>query len=90
MLYHIVNNNLYDTAFVQKWVLGFDELKKHLVSNGYTPEWAAAITDVPATKLNFLLRLTQQPSPLPFSAMLEFLTKWELLTLTALWHSSPL
>jgi anaerobic selenocysteine-containing dehydrogenase len=54
MLYHIVNNNLYDTAFVQKWVLGFDELKKHLVSNGYTPEWAAAITDVPATKIKLL------------------------------------
>ncbi|MEI2583953.1 molybdopterin-containing oxidoreductase family protein, partial [Scytonema sp. PRP1] len=54
MLYHIVSNNLYDTAFVQKWVLGFDELKKHLVSNNYTPEWAAAITDIPATKIKLL------------------------------------
>jgi len=54
MLYHIVNNNLYDTAFVQKWVLGFDELKKHLVSNGYTPQWAAGITDIPATKIKLL------------------------------------
>ncbi|MBW4502031.1 MAG: molybdopterin-dependent oxidoreductase [Scytonema hyalinum WJT4-NPBG1] len=54
MLYHIVSNNLYDTAFVQKWVLGFDELKKHLVSNGYTPQWAAEITDIPATKIKLL------------------------------------
>ncbi|KAB8321166.1 molybdopterin-dependent oxidoreductase [Tolypothrix campylonemoides VB511288] len=54
MLYHIVTNNLYDTAFVQKWVLGFDELKKHLVSNGYTPQWAAGITDIPATKIKLL------------------------------------
>jgi len=54
MLYHIVSNNLYDTAFVQKWVLGFDELKKHLVSNGYTPPWAAEITDIPATKIKLL------------------------------------
>ena len=54
MLHHIVTNNLYDTAFVQKWVLGFDELKKHLVSNGYTPQWAAGITDIPATKIKLL------------------------------------
>jgi formate dehydrogenase (coenzyme F420) alpha subunit len=54
MLYYIVNNNLYDATFVQKWVLGFDELKKHLINNSYTPEWAAAITDVPANKIKLL------------------------------------
>ncbi|WP_414583075.1 molybdopterin-containing oxidoreductase family protein [Scytonema sp. PCC 10023] len=54
MLYHIVTNNLYDTAFVQKWVLGFDELKKHLISNKYTLQWAAGITDIPANKIKLL------------------------------------
>ncbi|MEH1869005.1 MAG: molybdopterin-dependent oxidoreductase [Nostoc sp.] len=51
MLYHIVTNNLYDTGFVKRWVLGFDELKNHLKSFSYTPEWAAKVTDVPASKI---------------------------------------
>ena len=63
MLYHIVTNNLYDAVFVQKWVLGFDELKKHLVSNAYTPEWAAAITDVPATKIKLLAESYAKTKP---------------------------
>ncbi|WP_026082776.1 molybdopterin-containing oxidoreductase family protein [Mastigocladopsis repens] len=63
MLHHIVTNNLYDAAFVQKWVLGFDELKKHLVSNGYTPEWAAAITDIPATKIKSLAKAYATTKP---------------------------
>lgn len=54
MLHHIVTHNLYDAAFVQRWVLGFDELKQHLVKNGYTPEWAAKITDLPAAKIKAL------------------------------------
>jgi len=51
MLHHIVTNNLYDATFVRQWVLGFDELKQHLTKNGYTPEWAANITDIPAAKI---------------------------------------
>lgn len=54
MLHHIVTNNLYDAQFVQKWVLGFDQLKQHLVKQNYTPEWAAKITDVPAEKIRNL------------------------------------
>ena len=63
MLYHIVTNNLYDATFVQKWVLGFDELKKHLVSKAYTPEWAAAIADVPATKIKLLAESYAKTKP---------------------------
>ncbi len=51
MLHHILDKNLHDAAFVQKWVLGFDELKTHLVKQGYTPEWAERITGVPAVKI---------------------------------------
>jgi anaerobic selenocysteine-containing dehydrogenase len=51
MLHHIVDKNLHDAAFVEKWVLGFDELKTHLVKQGYTPEWAERITGVPAGKI---------------------------------------
>ncbi|MEN9568130.1 MAG: hypothetical protein RLZZ69_3326, partial [Cyanobacteriota bacterium] len=51
MLHHIVTNNLYDAQFVQKWVLGFEQLKQHLVKQNYTPEWAASVIDVPAEKI---------------------------------------
>ncbi len=51
MLHHILDKNLHDKAFVQKWVLGFNELKSHLVKHGYTPEWAENVTGVPASKI---------------------------------------
>ena len=51
MLHHILVNNLHDAAFVQKWVLGFDELKAHLLKQDYTPEWAEGVTGVSAAKI---------------------------------------
>ncbi|WP_315788080.1 molybdopterin-dependent oxidoreductase [Fischerella sp. JS2] len=63
MLHHIVTNNLYDAVFVKKWILGFNELKKHLVSNKYTPEWAAAITDVPASKIKQIAEAYAKTKP---------------------------
>ncbi|MEH2352843.1 molybdopterin-containing oxidoreductase family protein [Nostoc sp.] len=63
MLYHIVTNNLYDAAFVKKWVLGFDELKNHLKSFSYTPEWAAIVTDVPALKIRLLAEAYAKTKP---------------------------
>ncbi|OYD96391.1 oxidoreductase [Nostoc sp. 'Peltigera membranacea cyanobiont' 210A] len=63
MLYHIVTNNLYDAAFVKEWVLGFDELKNHLKSFSYTPEWAAIVTDVPALKIRLLAEAYAKTKP---------------------------
>jgi anaerobic selenocysteine-containing dehydrogenase len=51
MLHHVIENNLHDAAFVAKWVLGFDELKKHLAEHKYTPEWAESVSGVPAAKI---------------------------------------
>jgi anaerobic selenocysteine-containing dehydrogenase len=51
MLHHIVTNNLHDADFVARWVIGFDELKKHLTEKNYTPEWAEKICDIPAAKI---------------------------------------
>src|SRR5262245_29650948 len=51
MLFHVIDKKLHDAAFVTKWVEGFDELKKHLGANGYTPDWAAKVCDVPAEKI---------------------------------------
>ena len=45
-LQHVIASGLYDKAFVARWVTGFDELKKHLAENGYTPEWAEKVTGV--------------------------------------------
>lgn len=51
MLHYILAKNLHDEVFVQKWVLGFNELKTHVFQKGYTPEWAESITGVPAGKI---------------------------------------
>jgi anaerobic selenocysteine-containing dehydrogenase len=51
ILQHVIAAGLYDKAFVQRWVLGFDELAKHLATNGYTPEWAEGVTTVPAATI---------------------------------------
>ncbi|MER6914596.1 molybdopterin-dependent oxidoreductase [Streptomyces sp. NPDC000594] len=48
MLHHIVAAGLHDRAFVRRWVLGFEELRRHLRREGYSPEWAAGVTGVPA------------------------------------------
>lgn len=52
MLHHIVLNDLHDKAFVDRWVVGFDELRTHLADTGYTPEWAAEVTGVPASTIS--------------------------------------
>jgi anaerobic selenocysteine-containing dehydrogenase len=51
LLQHIIAKGLHDRAFVARWVLGFDELKAHLNEHGYSPEWAAGVTGVPAAKI---------------------------------------
>jgi thiosulfate reductase/polysulfide reductase chain A len=52
----IIEENLYDKAFVREWTHGFDEFAKHLRDKGYTPEWAARITDIPAETIRRLAR----------------------------------
>jgi anaerobic selenocysteine-containing dehydrogenase len=54
MLHHILTRKLYDRGFVRKWVLGFDELRKHVQEQGYTPEWAAKVTGVSAARIRRL------------------------------------
>ena len=49
MLNVIINENLYDRDFVDKWTTGFEELKTHV--SGYTPQWAEKITLVKATDI---------------------------------------
>ena len=55
MLHVIINEDLYDKGFVDKWCSGFDALKEHIQK--YTPEWAENITKVPKGKIIELARL---------------------------------
>jgi len=68
MLNVIIENNLYDADFVERWTVGFDELRE-LVKE-YTPEKAAQITDVPAKLIIEAARMyaTNKPSQIRTSA----------------------
>ncbi|MCA8962237.1 MAG: molybdopterin-dependent oxidoreductase [Planctomycetes bacterium] len=54
MIHHIVERDLVDHEFVDRWVLGFEELARHVRDEGTTPEWAASVCDVPATEIRRL------------------------------------
>ncbi|WP_243372645.1 molybdopterin-dependent oxidoreductase [Geotalea sp. SG265] len=55
LIHVIVNEDLYDHEFVEKWTYGFDKLVPHIQQ--YTPEWAEAITEVKADDIRKLARL---------------------------------
>ena len=54
MLHEVITAGLYDTEFIAKWVLGFDQLKAHITARGYTPEWAASMTGLDAGTIRTL------------------------------------
>lgn len=56
MLSVIVEEGLYDKAFVKQWVVGFPELQAHLKSNGYTPQWAAQRTGLSVAQIQQVAR----------------------------------
>ena len=66
MLNVIVEERLYDAAFVERWTHGFEPLVRQLKE--YTPEWAAPITWVPAERIRAAARLFASTRP----AMLEW------------------
>jgi thiosulfate reductase/polysulfide reductase chain A len=45
----LITGELYDREFVAQWTDGFDRLAEHV--KPCTPEWAAAITDLPAEQI---------------------------------------
>ncbi len=49
MVHVIITESIYDREFVEKWTIGFDELKSHVA--GYTPEWAEKITGVKSSDI---------------------------------------
>ncbi len=54
MLHVVLEEDLVDHAFVDRWCYGFDSLKAHV--GQYAPEWAAPITGVPAEQIREVAR----------------------------------
>ncbi len=61
MIHVIVNEELYDKAFVERWTVGFEELKTHI--QGYPPQDVADITWVPADTIVDAARLYANTRP---------------------------
>ena len=57
MLAHIIERKLYDTAFVERWVLGFPELVAHIRRQKFSPAWAAEVTTL---KVETIRRLAEE------------------------------
>jgi len=48
LTHQAIINQTYDRTYVKNNFSGFEEYKKHILENEYTPEWAEAVTGIPA------------------------------------------
>lgn len=56
----LIDEDLYDHEFVEKWCYGWDEFKERCLE--YTVEWAAEVTEVPAETIRAVARcLAEKP-----------------------------
>jgi thiosulfate reductase/polysulfide reductase chain A len=51
LTYVVLTEDLYDKDFMEKYGVGFEDYKNHVISNKYTPEWAEKITNIPAKEI---------------------------------------
>ncbi len=51
LTYVVFDENLYNKEFAKKYVVGYEDYKNHVLKNGYTPEWAEKITNIPAKEI---------------------------------------
>lgn len=61
LIHVILKEQLYDAAYVERWVKGFSELKEFI--QPYTPEWAADETGIAAGDIRDLAREISQDRP---------------------------
>lgn len=61
LIHVIINEELYDKAFVEEWTLGFEPLRKHV--QAYTPERVQEITWVDAELIRAAARLYATSKP---------------------------
>lgn len=57
----LIGEGLIDKAYVEQWTVGFDRLAGHV--KDCTPEWAAAITDLPAEQIRETARVMGRNRP---------------------------
>ncbi len=57
----ILAEGLYDKEFVERWVIGLDELKKFV--EPYTPEWASIETGIPAKEIKAIAYEASEAKP---------------------------
>ena len=71
MMHVIIEENLVDQDYVDNYTVGFDELKDR--AKARTPEWAEAITGIPASDIRKLAReyATTQPTAIRMGVALE-------------------
>ena len=55
MLNVVVEENLIDIDFIEKWCFGFNRLKKHI--RDYSPQWAQSITGIPSKQIIDIARI---------------------------------
>ncbi len=51
LTYVVFDENLYDKEFAKKYLVGYEDYKNHVIKNGYTPQWAEKITNIPADEI---------------------------------------
>jgi thiosulfate reductase/polysulfide reductase chain A len=56
LTYVAINEELYNKEFVAEKFNDFEEYKNHIISSGYTPEWAEKITGIPASEIYAVAR----------------------------------
>jgi len=61
LIHTLLEEQLYDKAFVAEYTLGLEELKQRVHS--YTPEWAANITEIPAATIRRIARELAAQAP---------------------------
>ena len=61
MLNVIINEELYDKEFIEKWTVGFDQLTERV--HQYSPEWAEKITWISAEKIKAAACMFAMTSP---------------------------
>jgi thiosulfate reductase/polysulfide reductase chain A len=57
----LIGEGRYDQAYIARHANGFDALAKHV--RGFTPEWAAPITDLPADRIRETARAMGEAKP---------------------------
>lgn len=54
LIHHILSEGLHDRKFCDDWVLGWEKWRDSILEAGYTPDWAAPITSIPADQIRGL------------------------------------